>query len=154
MEMGQRIKERRVAMNLTQEELATRLGLQKSAVAKYENGRVENIKRSVIQRMAYILDCSPCYLMGWEEPKEKETTLRPDESELLTSYNKLNDAGKVKAREAVDDLTENFKYALDPPALLAAHARTDVAPDPEGQAEDINILLQMAESHKSDANND
>lgn len=154
MEMGQRIKERRIAMNLTQEELATRLGLQKSAVAKYENGRVENIKRSVIQRMAYILDCSPCYLMGWEEPKEKETALRPDETDLLTSYNKLNDAGKVKAREAVDDLTENFKYALDPPALLAAHARTDIAPDPEGEAEDISIILQMAESHKSDANND
>lgn len=67
MGMSERIKERRLAMNYTQEELASRLGLQKSAIAKYENGRVENIKRSVIAQMASILDCSPSYLMGWND---------------------------------------------------------------------------------------
>lgn len=66
MEMASRIKERRLALGYTQEELAVKLGLQKSAIAKYENGRVENIKRSVIVNMANILDCSPSYLMGWE----------------------------------------------------------------------------------------
>ncbi len=65
MDMGLRIKERRLALDMTQEELATKLGLQKSAIAKYENGRVENIKRSVIQQMAQVLRCSPSYLMGW-----------------------------------------------------------------------------------------
>ena len=67
MGMAERIKERRIAMGYTQEELATKLGLQKSAIAKYENGRVENIKRSVISNMAKILECSPSYLMDWEE---------------------------------------------------------------------------------------
>lgn len=62
-----RIKERRLAMDYTQEELANKLGLQKSAIAKYENGRVENIKRSVIQKMATILECTPSYLMGWDD---------------------------------------------------------------------------------------
>lgn len=62
MGMSERIKERRLAMNYTQEELAQKLGLQKSAIAKYENGRVENIKRSVIAQMAKTLDCSPSYL--------------------------------------------------------------------------------------------
>ncbi len=68
--MAQRIKERRIEMGFTQEELANKLGLQKSAIAKYENGRVENIKRSVIQHMAEILECSPAYLMGWDETTE------------------------------------------------------------------------------------
>lgn len=67
MEMADRIRNRRIESGLTQEELAERLGLQKSAIAKYENGRVENIKRSVIQKMAGVLDCSPCYLMGWSD---------------------------------------------------------------------------------------
>ena len=67
MDMATRIKERRLAMDYTQEELASKLGLQKSAIAKYENGRVENIKRSIIQKMASILECSPSYLMGWED---------------------------------------------------------------------------------------
>lgn len=67
MEMSERIKERRIFMGYTQEELGEKLGLQKSAIAKYENGRVENIKRSVIANMAKTLECSPSYLMGWDE---------------------------------------------------------------------------------------
>lgn len=73
MGMPDRIKERRLAMNYTQEELAKRLGLQKSAIAKYENGRVENIKRSTIAQMANILNCSPAYLMGWDDAMSTPT---------------------------------------------------------------------------------
>ncbi len=80
MGMAERIKERRVFMGLTQEELGSRLGLQKSAIAKYENGRVENIKRSVIADMATVLNCSPAYLMGWDAqptmtPKKKGVSI-------------------------------------------------------------------------------
>lgn len=67
MGMAERIKERRISLGLTQEELANKLGLQKSAIAKYENGRVENIKRSVILKMSEILECSPPYLMGFAD---------------------------------------------------------------------------------------
>ena len=67
MEMNRRIRERRLALNLTQEELAHRLGMQKSAIAKYESGRVENIKRSTLAKMSEILECSPAYLMGWDD---------------------------------------------------------------------------------------
>lgn len=73
--MGARIKERRVAMGYTQEELAEKLGLQKSAIAKYENGRVENIKRTVIKEMAKILECNPSYLMGWDNNLEVSGSL-------------------------------------------------------------------------------
>ena len=65
--MAIRIKKCRLENNLTQEELAEKLGLKKSAVAKYENGRVENIKRSTIEEMARIFDCTPSYLMGWDD---------------------------------------------------------------------------------------
>lgn len=63
MNMGDRIKEMRKLRGFTQEELAQKLGLKDSAIAKYENGRVENIKRNVIFEMAKILDCSPVYLL-------------------------------------------------------------------------------------------
>lgn len=71
MEMGDRIRELRLKNKLTQDELAEKLGLQKSAIAKYENGRVENIKRSMIQKMSLVFGVSPAYLMGWEEEKEE-----------------------------------------------------------------------------------
>lgn len=70
MGMAERIKERRNFMGFTQEELGEKLGLQKSAIAKYENGRVENIKRSVIADMAKVLGCSPAYLMGWDNEEK------------------------------------------------------------------------------------
>lgn len=66
MGMAERIKERRKEMGYTQTELGKKLGLQASAIAKYENGRVKNMKRSVIENMAKILECSPTYLMGLE----------------------------------------------------------------------------------------
>ena len=68
MNMGDIIKKKRIEAGLTQEELAEKLGPQKSAIAKYENGRVENIKRSTIKKMSDILKCNPSYLMGLDEP--------------------------------------------------------------------------------------
>lgn len=96
MNMSDRIKERRTALGMTQEELGAKLGLQKSAIAKYENGRVENIKRSVIQNMATILDCTPSYLMGWDAEYRKND-IKPLENseaediELLNAYHSASD---------------------------------------------------------------
>lgn len=56
MDIGKKIREARLAKNLTQEELGNIVGLQKSAIAKYENGRVVNIKRSTMQKLAKALD--------------------------------------------------------------------------------------------------
>lgn len=81
MSMAERIKECRLSKGLTQEELAQKLGLQKSAIAKYENGRVENIKRSVIAQMAVILDCKPAYLMGWDDSSGADVPMERISSE-------------------------------------------------------------------------
>lgn len=56
MEIGSIIKNARLAKGLTQEELGKMVGVQKSAIAKYENGRVVNIKRSTLQKLAIALD--------------------------------------------------------------------------------------------------
>lgn len=65
--IANRIKNCRIQKKLTQEDLAGKLGLKKSAIAKYENGRVENIKRTTIEEMARIFGCKPSYLMGWDD---------------------------------------------------------------------------------------
>ena len=55
MEIGQKIKEARLAKGLTQEQLGNLVGVQKSAIAKYENGRVVNIKRSTLHKLGKVL---------------------------------------------------------------------------------------------------
>lgn len=71
MKMGDRIKFLREERNMTQDELGSIIGVQKSAIRKYEKGEVENIKRSSIKKMADAFGVSPCYLMGWDEEENK-----------------------------------------------------------------------------------
>lgn len=106
MNMAMRIKNRRKVMGLTQEELAAKLGVQKSAVAKYENGRVENIKRSIIQKMAEILDCDPAYLLGFSDEVKRQSTT----SDLQTLFQKLTPEGQKQALEYLNYLLSKDEY--------------------------------------------
>ena len=70
MEVGTKIREARIAKGLTQEQLGEIVGLQKSAIAKYENGRVVNIKRSTLQKLANALGLRGSDLIIEADPKE------------------------------------------------------------------------------------
>lgn len=66
MTIGERVKKLRTEKGMTQEELAGRLGYKsKSSVTHIENGR--DIPRSMIVKLADILETTPSYLMGWED---------------------------------------------------------------------------------------
>ena len=71
MNVGILIKQARLAKSLTQEELAEKVGVQKSAVAKWENGRVSEIKRSNLKKLSEALGLNPNQLL--DETKEKPT---------------------------------------------------------------------------------
>lgn len=64
MEIGQKIKAARLQKGYTQEELGKIMGVKKSAVAKWESGRVVNIKRSVLVKMSEVLEIPPHELIG------------------------------------------------------------------------------------------
>ena len=64
MNIGEKIKAARISKGLTQAELGELLGVQKSAIAKYENGRVVNIKRSTLQKISDVLGIRPAELIS------------------------------------------------------------------------------------------
>lgn len=70
MEIGQKIKKARLERGLTQQELGDLVGVQKSAIAKYENGRVVNIKRSTLQKITKALNIRPSELLFNDTPKD------------------------------------------------------------------------------------
>jgi transcriptional regulator with XRE-family HTH domain len=106
MNSGDRIKELRTSNKMTQEELAEKLGLQKSAIAKYENGRVENIKRSTLEKMANIFNVSPAYIMGLSDIKDIDSmSLSSISDELLPSFIQV-----IKKMENNDDLNKDDLY--------------------------------------------
>lgn len=141
--MAKRIKERRIKYGLTQEELAEKLGLKKSAIAKYENGRVENIKRTTIEEMAKIFECNPSYLMGWAESDinkssaSKQPNISFVEEEMLSSFSQLNGDNKKKSINYTNSLLSAQQMEDE---LLAAHSRTDIAHTPDGQKHDLDIM--------------
>lgn len=122
--MGERIKYLRESCGMTQEELGEKIGVQKSAIRKYEKGSVENIKRSSIKIMADLFGVSPCYLMAWDEDEQKIKGLSEEVKfiekiqrqygknavELLSTFVQLNEDGQKKAIAHLQDLLDVPKY--------------------------------------------
>ncbi len=66
MEIGKVIKELREERNLTQQQLASALNVDKSTIAKYETGdRLPNIEMSV--KLALFFNVTTDYLFGIEK---------------------------------------------------------------------------------------
>lgn len=67
MTTGERIRQARIQAGLTQKELAQKVGVQWSAIHKYETGKIVNLKRETIAALAVALDVKPSWLMCMEE---------------------------------------------------------------------------------------
>lgn len=81
MLIGDRIAARRKELNMTQEELAHKMGYKsKAAISKIETN-VNDITQSTVVKFAEVLQTSVAYLMGWEE--EKAQPVQEDDAELL-----------------------------------------------------------------------
>ena len=104
MTIGTKIKNLRIALKLTQEELASAVGTKKQTIHKYETGIISNIPASKIKALADKLETTPAYLMGWEEEEKNEKL------SIYDKYNSLNYIGKKKADSYIDDLCEQEKY--------------------------------------------
>ncbi len=64
-DMAQKIKELRVANDMTLEQVADIVGVGKSTVRKWETGMIANMRRDKIAALAKALHTTPEYLMGW-----------------------------------------------------------------------------------------
>ena len=110
MSIGQKIKKARLERGLTQQELGDMVGVQKSAIAKYENGRVVNIKRNTLHKIAEVLNMRPSELMFDESPKDTANL----HVRIITDY-ELMDALKdyyllsEENKRIVRDLIRNLK---------------------------------------------
>jgi len=100
--IGKRIMARRKELDLTQEELAFRMGYKsKSTINKIEMG-INDIPQSKIAKFAEVLSTTPAHLMGWVDEETKKTNdsiveiigrLRTDEDflSLVETLNTLDE---------------------------------------------------------------
>lgn len=122
MTMGEYIKVLRKNKDLTQEQLGLKLKppVNRAAINKWETGQVENIKRSYIEQMSILFNVRPCDLMCFDQEQQISEDVKAiemvqhrfgkDAVRLLDYYTRLNDTGKKKALETLEDMTDLPKY--------------------------------------------
>lgn len=111
MDIGQKIKEARLAKGLTQEQLGNLVGVQKSAIAKYENGRVVNIKRSTLHKLGMALGLRGSDLIIESDPEgaaelSAKVLLDGELMDAIEKYYTLTEEKQKMVRDLIRSLSE------------------------------------------------
>lgn len=142
MSIGNRIKERRIELGLSADDLASRIGKSRATVYRYENGDIENMPTTILEPLAKALETTPADLMGWNITIEFKTSKSEDIGlkRLITYFEALTDIGKKKALDNIEDLSKI--YSRNDCLLNAAHANN---PTPEQKANADRIMEDDSE---------
>lgn len=110
--IGKKIKNRRIELGMSQDELAEKMGYKnRSTIAKIEKG-VNDVVQSNIVKFAEVLNTSIAYLMGWEEAIEEkpvETANKLADLFLRLEFNDDNDSEVMHMLEEYFSLPEPKK---------------------------------------------
>lgn len=130
IEIGNRIRELRIRKGMSQEELAKAVGYtsehSRSTINKVEKGK-NDITQSRLKEYAKALDTSVAYLLGWGIHDERfnpngelceqstafdivQNVFGAEAVKLMIAFSQLNEQGRNKAIETVNDLLEIPKY--------------------------------------------
>lgn len=104
MDIGTKLKNRRIALGKTLEEVGTAVGVGKSTVRKWEQGMIQNMRRDKIALLAAALEMNPAEIIDYQDPPS--STLTAAELQLINAYRAAEDTAQ--------------KYALE---MLLAHPR-------------------------------
>lgn len=135
IEIGKRIHNARTLRKYTLDEVAQKIGVAKSTIQRYENGKITKIKLPVIDSIANALAVNPAWLVGKSEEMEIHTPTNSS-SKILQYYNKLNELGKKEATKRVEELTY-FPQYTDSQILNAAHAYEGKSEEDKKHDDDI-----------------
>lgn len=99
-----RIKKRRLELDMSYQDLSDKTGISKSTLQRYETGFIKNLGIDKLEMLANALGVSPAYLMGWKEKQPTEL----DETEIITqAAHKVGHEGPLS-----DDEVDKVKLAI------------------------------------------
>jgi len=107
MKTSEKIRQLRIEKGLSQEALGELVGVKKAAINKYETGRVVNIKKSMLVKLADALGVLPAALLDDVEGNQSDDS---DEKSLIELYRRLNETGKQKVISYIEDLAAAGRY--------------------------------------------
>lgn len=101
--LSNRIKECRMQKGMTLLQVADRIGVKEATMQRYESGKIKNIKHETIEQLASIFECTPAYLMGWEETDAPSLTPEQQAKERIHELvDKLSPADLARVEAVID----------------------------------------------------
>lgn len=157
MTVGERIKEIRNKIGMSQVDFADKINVSKQTLYKYENNIITNIPSDKIEAAAQLGNVTPSYLMGWETVSDedianvfvqdslesiidKNSDFSPSEKSHFKKYLQLIEINRKKADNYIEQLLSLQQMEND---LKAQAAHNDFADDEEQQQlmkEDLDEL--------------
>lgn len=71
--LARRLKEARLAADLTMDEVGKLIGVSNATISRYEKADIA-VPADKLEKLAAAYNVSPVYLMGWDEPKKETST--------------------------------------------------------------------------------
>lgn len=96
------IRERRLEIGKTLEQVGREIGVAKATVQRWESGEIKDMRRDKLVSLARALDTTPAYLMGWE-PNVEPATARSSVSVSINVYGTVPAGVPVEAIEDIVD---------------------------------------------------
>ena len=127
-EIANKIKARRLELNLTLEDVASAVGVGRSTVRKWETGMIKNMGRDKIASLAKVLQLSPVDLVPFPSFDEAPSMAWPDENDFYPDENTINED-----RDRLEALHQNPRLGL-----LFDRSR-------KMSHDDVEFMLQMAD---------
>ena len=111
--VGERIKELRLKLGLSQVEFASKIGVSKQTLYKYENNIITNIPSDKIEAIADCFGISPATLMGWDTEQQTESYYTNPETAALAQELLDNPDLRMLFDAARDVKPENLQLAAE-----------------------------------------
>lgn len=106
---GERLKEERVRLGLTQIELAEKSGQSREMLGKYERGAAEPGAGVLMALAAVGMDM--LYVLSGQRTPQTIASLSSEESALLDNYKHSDEEGRAAARRVLSSLAQQKKVA-------------------------------------------
>ena len=110
MNIGKRIKQRRLELKMSADKLGEILGKDRSTIYRYEKGDIENLPLDILEPIATALGTTPAYLMGWKDDQQKNSS---DEIKLTEGEKMLLDLFRQVPEEQQQLVLQMISVALN-----------------------------------------
>ena len=118
-----KINELKKLKKLTNQKLSELSGIPLGTLNKITSGITTDPKIETLKALAKAFDCT---LDDFDVNNTEKKLLSNKETQLLSSFNKLNTLGQEKAIERVEELTQIEKYTIDNVSEELCITRTDI----------------------------